>query len=127
MRPAELRGPGGARELPLLELYARPSEAHRSALQLEPGELIAGVRLPAPPSASVYERAGERQAWSFALVGVAAARAGDERRLVAIGVANEPRALDPDDPLRGLDGLEQTGWKRQVLSALCERALAAIA
>ena len=46
---------------------------------------------------------------------------------MAIGVTNEPRALDPDDPLRGLDGLEQTGWKRRLLAALCERALAATA
>jgi hypothetical protein len=45
---------------------------------------------------------------------------------VAIGVTNEPRALDPDDPLRGLDGLAQTGWKRRLLGALCERALGAL-
>jgi xanthine dehydrogenase YagS FAD-binding subunit len=122
-----LRGPSGERELALLELYGRPADARRSALQLEPGELIVSLQLPAPPDASRYERAGERAAWSFALAGVAAARRGDNRRLVAIGVTNEPRALDPSDPLRGLDGLEQTGWKRRLLAALCERALAAIA
>jgi hypothetical protein len=42
-------------------------------------------------------------------------------------VTNEPRELDPADPLRGLDGLEQTGWKRRLLAALSARALAAIA
>ena len=122
-----LRGPGGEREVELLDLYGRPAEARRSAVQLEPGELIVSLQLPAPPDASRYERAGERAAWSFALVGVAAARRGGDRRLVAIGVTNEPRALDPSDPLRGLDGLEQTGWKRRLLAALCERALGAIA
>jgi xanthine dehydrogenase YagS FAD-binding subunit len=122
-----LRGTGGEREIALLDLYARPDDAHRTALRLEPGELIVSVRLPEPPDASRYERAGERAAWSFALVAVAAVRRGDERRLVAIGVTNEPRELDPADPLRGLEGLEQTGWKRRLLAALCERALAATA
>ena len=85
------------------------------------------VTLGAPPDASAYERAGERAAWSFALVGVAAARTGAEVRLCAIGVTNEPRLLDPSDPLRGLDGLPQTGWKRDLLRELCRRALAAVA
>jgi xanthine dehydrogenase YagS FAD-binding subunit len=124
----ELRSGDGSRSVPLLELYRRPSEEHRSAVALRPGELIVAVELPRAPEVSAYARAGERAAWSFALVGVAAARfAGGERHLVAIGVTNEPRALDPDDPLRGLDGLEQTRWKRTLLGALCERALAAVA
>jgi xanthine dehydrogenase YagS FAD-binding subunit len=123
----ELRSAQGARSVPLLELYRRPSEEHRSAVALLPGELIVAVELPRVPERSTYVRAGERAAWSFALAGVAAARfAGGERHLVAIGVTNEPRALDPDDPLRGLDGLEQTRWKRTLLGALCERALAAV-
>jgi xanthine dehydrogenase YagS FAD-binding subunit len=122
-----LRGPAGERELDLLELYARPDDTHRSAVRLAPGELIVSVRLPGPPDASRYERAGERAAWSFALVGVAAVRRGSAQRLVAIGVTNEPRELDPHEPLRGLDGLEQTGWKRRLLAGLCERALAATA
>jgi xanthine dehydrogenase YagS FAD-binding subunit len=124
---ATLRGPRGERELALLDMYARPDDAHRSALRLEPGELIVSLRLPGPPDASRYERAGERAAWSFALVAVAAARRGSEQRLVAIGVTNEPRELDPADPLRGLDGLAQTGWKRRLLGALSARALAATA
>jgi xanthine dehydrogenase YagS FAD-binding subunit len=124
---AVLRGPAGEREVALLDLYARPDDAHRTALRLEPGELIVSLRLPEPPDASHYERAGERAAWSFALVGVAAVRRGRRQRLVAIGVANDPRELDPSDPLRGLDGLEQTGWKRRLLGTLCARALAATA
>lgn len=122
-----VRGANGERSLPLAELYARPREDHRSSVQLARGELITAVELPAPPDASAYERAGERAAWSFALTGIAAARFGDSLRLAAIGLTNEPRLLDPADPLAGLPGLEQTGWKRELAGVLCERALARVA
>jgi xanthine dehydrogenase YagS FAD-binding subunit len=122
-----VRGAGGERSLALAELYARPSEMHRSSLQLARGELITAIELPAPPDASAYERAGERATWSFALTGIAAARFGDSLRLAAIGLTNEPRLLDPADPLAGLPGLEQTGWKRELAGVLCERALARVA
>jgi xanthine dehydrogenase YagS FAD-binding subunit len=122
-----VRSRGGERSLPIAELYTRPSEDHRSSLQLARGELITAVELPAPPDASAYERAGERAAWSFALTGIAAARFGESLRLAAIGITNEPRLLDPADPLAGLPGLEQTGWKRELAGVLCERALARVA
>ena len=85
------------------------------------------MRLPAPPDASAYLRAGERQAFSFPLVSVAAAPRGDAVTLVAAGVANVPRALDPADPLAGLPGHPQSAWKRTVLATLVERAIAAVA
>jgi xanthine dehydrogenase YagS FAD-binding subunit len=116
----------GGRELPLLELYRRPTEENRSLLTLAAGELVVAVRLPAPPDASAYLRAGERQAFSFPLVSVAAARADGETRLVAAGVANVPRALDPADPLAGLPGNPQSAWKRDVLAALVDRARALV-
>ena len=119
-----LRSAGGERQLPLLDLYRRPTEDNRSLVVVEPGELVAAVRLPEPPDASSYLRTGERQAFSFPLVAVAAARRGDEVTLVAAGVANIPRALDPADPLEGLPGNPQTGWKRTVLATLVERAVA---
>jgi xanthine dehydrogenase YagS FAD-binding subunit len=118
-----IQGGGGERSIPIAELYARPSEDHRSALRLARGELITAVELPAPPDASAYERAGERAAWSFALTGIAAARFSGSLRLAAIGLTNEPRLLDPADPLAGLPGLEQTGWKRELAAELCRRAL----
>jgi CO/xanthine dehydrogenase FAD-binding subunit len=121
-----VRSSGGARELPLLELYRRPTDDDRSLLSLAPGELVVAVRLPAPPDRSAYERAGERQAFSFPLVSVAAARRGPETRLVAAGVANVPRELDPAEPLAGLPGNPQSAWKRELLGALAERALAAV-
>jgi xanthine dehydrogenase YagS FAD-binding subunit len=122
----EIRSTGGARELPLLELYRRPTDGNRSLLALEPGELVVAVRLPGPPDASAYERLGERAAFSFPLVSVAAARRGGDVALVAAGVANTPRALDAADPLAGLPGNPQTAWKRRALATLAERALAAV-
>lgn len=122
----ELRSASGLRQLPLLELYRRPTAENRSLLVLEPGELVVAITLREPPDASVYLRTGERQAFSFPLVSVAAARRGDDVWLVAAGVANIPRAIDPEDPLSGLPGHPQSAWKRQVLSTLVERALAAV-
>ena len=84
---------------------------------------MTGVRLPAPPDASAYERLGERAAFSFPLVSVAAARRGAETRLVAAGVANIPVELDPSDPLAGLKGSPQSAWKRRALATLVERAV----
>ena len=122
----EVRSRGGARELPLLDLYRRPTADNRSLVALEQGELVVAIRLPEPPAASAYERVGERAAFSFPLVSVAAARRGDDVRLVAAGIANVPRALDPDDLLAGLPGNPQTAWKRTLLTTLAERALAAV-
>jgi len=123
----EIRSTGGAREIPLLDLYRRPTDDNRSLLDLAPGELLVSVSLPAPPEASAYERLGERAAFSFPLVSVAAARRGTDVRLVAAGVANIPRELDPADPTAGLPGNPQSAWKRQALATLAERARAAVA
>lgn len=116
----------GERELPLLALYRRPTADDRSLVALAPGELVVRVRLPAPPDASVYLRTGERQAFSFPLVSVAAARRGGMLHLAAAGVANVPRALDPANPLDGLPGHPQSAWKRDVLGALVDRAVASL-
>jgi xanthine dehydrogenase YagS FAD-binding subunit len=107
---------------PLAALYRKAGDDDRSTLALAAGEFVTAVVIPRAPDASAYERAGERHAWSFALAGVAAARFGDQLRLSAIGVSNLPRLLDPADPLAGLPGLEQTAWKRRLLSGLVEVA-----
>ncbi len=114
------------REIPLLDLYRRPTDDNRSLVTLARGELVVAVRLPAPPDASVYLRTGERQAFSFPLVSVAAARHGEPLTIAAAGVANTPRMLDPADPLAGLPGHPQSAWKRKVLATLVERAAAVI-
>ncbi len=121
-----VRGDSQERTLALLDLYRRPTDDNRSLVVLEHGELITEIILPAPPDASSYERAGERQAFSFPLVAVAAARRGADISLVAAGVANVPRALDPEDPLRGLGGNPQSAWKRDLVAELARRAVAGI-
>ena len=73
--------------LPLLELYRRPTD-EPLALTLAAGELVTTVRLPAPPDASVYLRAGERQAFSFPLVSSPRPAATRASRWRAAGVAN---------------------------------------
>jgi xanthine dehydrogenase YagS FAD-binding subunit len=123
---AVVRSTDTERQVPVLDLYRRPTEDDRSLQALGPGELVTAVRLPSAPDASTYLRAGERQAFSFPLVSVAACRRGVATRLVAAGVANVPIELDPSAPLAGLPGNPQTGWKRDLLAALVERALAAV-
>ena len=108
--------------LPIADLYCTPSGDHRTNLTLADGEFLTLVTVPRAPDASTYERLGERAEFSFALVGVAAARFGDRLTMAAIGVSNTPRALAPDDPLDGLPGLPMTGWKRTALSALAADA-----
>ena len=111
---------------PLADLYRRATAERRSTLDLEPGEFVTAVLLPPPPDASAYVAVGERAAWSFALVGVAAARTGDAVRMAAIGVANLPRPIDPADPCAGLPGLDRTGWKRRLLETRAADAAAAV-
>ncbi len=117
----------GDRDIDLADLYRRPTATERSLVDLEPGEIILSVTLPAPPDSSVYLRAGERQGFSFPLVGLAAARHGERVSMCAVGVANTPHVLDPVDPLAGLDGHPQSAWKRTVLATLVERSLATVA
>jgi CO/xanthine dehydrogenase FAD-binding subunit len=121
-----LRSVEAERQLPLLDLYRRPTGDSRELVGLRPGEIVTGVTLPVPPAASTYLRVGERAAFSFPLVGVAGAAVESELRLVASGVANIPRRLVPGDPLDGLPGLAQSAWKRDVLLALVERVAAAL-
>jgi xanthine dehydrogenase YagS FAD-binding subunit len=117
----------GERQIPLLDLYRRPTDDNRSLLNLARGEIVVYVRLLKPPNASVYLRAGERQAFSFPLVGVAAARYGQKIRVVASGVANTPLEVDAADPLAELPGNPQSAWKRKILATLVERALTQLA
>src|SRR6476659_3762632 len=74
------------RELAVEELYRLPDEGDRSTTTLEDGELLLEVELPAV-EASAYVKAMDRKRWAFPLVGVAAARMGDETRIALAGVA----------------------------------------
>jgi xanthine dehydrogenase YagS FAD-binding subunit len=114
-----------ARELPLADLYRLPSDVDRNVTALEPGELILEVEVP-HPEASVYLKAMERRKWSFAIVGVAAARFADGVRLALAGVAPIPWALASADALEQATPLPGTAYKVQIARALIRRAVESV-
>ena len=69
----------------------------------------------------------DRQRWSFPIVGVAAARTGDERKLVLSGVAPVPWVLDSPEALADATPLPGTLYKVEIAEALIRRALEAVA
>jgi len=115
------------RTFPLSELYRLPTDDGRDVTALQPGELILELEVP-QPEASVYLKAMERRKWSFAIVGVAAARFADDVRVALAGVAPIPWAL----PTPSADALEQatplpgTAYKVDIARALITRAVAAV-
>jgi len=115
-----------SRELPVADLYRLPTDDNRSLTTLEPGELILELEVPQPEK-SVYLKAMERQRWSFPIVGVAAARTGDERRIALAGAAPIPWALDSPEALGDATPLPGTAYKVEIAQALVRRALEAIA
>jgi xanthine dehydrogenase YagS FAD-binding subunit len=114
------------RELPVADLYRLPTEDDRDVTTLEPGELILELDVPRP-DASTYLKAMDRRRWSFPLVGVAASRTGEERRIVLAGVAPIPWVLDSPEALGEATPLPGTAYKVEIAEALVRRALEAIA
>jgi xanthine dehydrogenase YagS FAD-binding subunit len=114
------------RELPVARLYRLPTEDDRDVTTLEPGELILELDVPRP-DASTYLKAMDRRRWSFPLVGVAAARTGEKRRIVLAGVAPIPWVLDSPEALGDATPLPGTAYKVEIAEALVRRALEAIA
>jgi xanthine dehydrogenase YagS FAD-binding subunit len=112
------------RELPLRELYRLPTDADRELTRLEPGEILLELDVP-PADSSTYLKAMDRKRWAFPLVGVAAARRGNETTVALAGVAPIPwllnGSLDEATPLPG------TAYKVEIAQALVARALASIA
>jgi xanthine dehydrogenase YagS FAD-binding subunit len=114
-----------SRELPLAELYRLPTDDDRDLTALEPQELILELEVPTP-EASVYLKAMDRQRWSFALVGVAAARFADGIRFGLAGVAPVPWAMDSADDLEQATPLAGTEYKLEIARALVRRAAEAV-
>ena len=104
-----LQGAGQARTVELTELHRLPGGHPELETELEPGELITAVELPALPAGarSTYRKVRDRASYAFALVSVAAVLEleGDtvkEVRLALGGVAHKPwRARKAEDALRG--------------------------
>jgi len=110
-----LEGSAGRRTLKLTELHRLPGETPHIETQLEPGELITAVEIPACSFAahSTYRKIRDRASYAFALVSVAAAldvgADGKVRdvRLALGGVAHKPwRAFRAEQALRGADANE---------------------
>jgi len=114
------------RELPIAELYRLPTEDDRDVVALEPGELILELEVP-QPEGSTYLKAMDRNRFSFALVGVAAARSGDETRLALSAVAPIPWLLGSPDDLDRATPLPGTAYKVDLARPLIRRALDAVA
>ncbi len=111
------------RELPLAELYRLPDDANRETTTLAPDELILELEVPRP-DASAYLKAMDRARWSFALVGVAAARFGEDVRIALAGVAPIPWLLGSLDDATPLP---KNAYKLQLARTLVERARQAVA
>ena len=104
-----LRSARGERILPMTELHRLPGDHPEIETQLDPGELITAVELPAFPMAarSTYRKVRDRSSYAFALISVAAAieLEGDtvvDSRLALGGVAHKPwRAWKFEAALKG--------------------------
>jgi xanthine dehydrogenase YagS FAD-binding subunit len=114
------------RELSVEALYRLPTDDNRDVTALEPGELILELELQRP-DASTYLKAMDRARFSFALVGVAAARFGTEVQLALAGVAPIPWKLDSPDDLDSATPLPGTAYKVELARQLIRRALEAVA
>jgi xanthine dehydrogenase YagS FAD-binding subunit len=114
------------RELPVEALYRLPTEDDRDVTTLEAGELILELEVPRP-DASTYLKAMDRTRFSFALVGIAAARFSGEVRLALAGVAPIPWRLESAEDLDRATPLPGTAYKVDLARPLIRRALAAVA
>jgi xanthine dehydrogenase YagS FAD-binding subunit len=111
-----LRSVSGERTVDLCDLHRLPEHRPDIETELEPGELITAVELPAPNPAerSTYRKVRDRSSYAFALVSVAAALELDGDAIVGArvafgGVAPKPwRARRAEEALRGQPATEAT-------------------
>jgi xanthine dehydrogenase YagS FAD-binding subunit len=114
------------RELRVQDLYRLPTDDDRDVTALDPDELILELDVPAP-AASTYLKAGQRREFTFAIVGVAAARIGESVRFALAGVAPIPWLLESSDDLERATPLPGTAYKVEIARALVRRAAEAVA
>jgi xanthine dehydrogenase YagS FAD-binding subunit len=102
-------GPGGRREVPAEGFFIGPELDVQRETVLEPGEVVTEIILPPPPGGlrSSYRKVRARQAWDFALAGVALAlqfqgRSVSRARVVLSGAAPVPwRSLPAEEAIIG--------------------------
>ena len=112
-RPARAAGRGA---VPIAD-PGRPHHDDTRAGRADPRARRARVE------SSVYLKAMDRKRWSFALVGVAAARVGGQTRIALSGAAPVPWLLESLDSATPLPG---TAYKVEIARALADRAVAAL-
>jgi xanthine dehydrogenase YagS FAD-binding subunit len=123
-----VNGPGGERTIPVGEFHRLPGDTPHIDTNLQPGEIITAVELPAKGFAKhhAYLKVRDRASYAFALVSVAAALEMDggkinEARLALGGVAHKPwRVRDAEAMLVGQAAGE--GVFRQAAEALLRGA-----
>lgn len=107
----QVTGPKGSRSIPMAEFHRLPGDTPQHETNLQPGELITAIDVPALPygKRSFYLKVRDRQSYAFALVSVAVALdmeddGGTIRRAhIALGgVAHKPwRAEKAEKALAG--------------------------
>jgi xanthine dehydrogenase YagS FAD-binding subunit len=113
------------RELTVADLYRLPSDDNRDVTTIAPDELILELDMPRP-EASTYLKAMDRRRFSFAIVGVAAARFDHGVQLALAGVAPIPWAIGSLDELDEATPLPGTTYKVEVARTLVRRAVEAV-
>ena len=111
-----VQGSNGEREIALVDFHTLPGDTPEIETQLQPGELITAVDLPANNWAnnSYYLKVRDRNSYAFALVSVAAALnvqddVIQDARIAMGGVAHKPwRATEAEDMLIGKPANEET-------------------
>ena len=92
----EVEGPNGRREIAATDFHRLPGDAPHRDNDLQPGEMILSVRLPAPLGGKhIYRKVRDRRSYAFALVSVAAVVVMDAGRMSTVrlafgGVAHKP-------------------------------------
>ncbi len=125
----EVEGKSGRREIALEALHRLPGDAPQRETQLEPGDLVTALRLPAEAAAFArharYLKLRERTSYAFAVVSAAAALdIADGRirqaRLALGGVAAKPwRARAAEESLAGAKPDRET-FRRAAEMALAD-------
>ena len=94
-----VRPDGQARRIAIADFHRLPADTPQIDTNLEPGEFISGVTLPAPAGGThIYRKVRDRASYAFALVSVAAIVQRDGSGRVALGgVAHKPWRVDDAD------------------------------
>ena len=111
-----VQGSNGEREIAMADFHTLPGDTPEIETELQPGELITAVDLPAADWAnnSYYLKVRDRNSYAFALVSVAAAlnvqdNVIQDARVAMGGVAHKPwRAIEAEEMLVGEPANEET-------------------